>query len=80
MKELTIEEMTSLKGGVFDETNLAQVLAANNVASAVPVNVEMNANNANANVLSAAFAGQGNIAQNANASAGNQLVFITQST
>lgn len=80
MKELTIEEMTSLKGGVFDETNLAQVLAANNVASAVPVNVEMNANNANATVLSAAFAGQGNITQNANAAAGNQLVAISQST
>jgi len=80
MKELTIEEMTSLKGGVFDETNLAQVLATNNVAAAIPVNVEMNANNANANVLSAAAAGQGNITQNANASAGNQLVFLTQST
>ena len=80
MEELTIEEMTSLKGGFFDETNAAVVTALGNIAIAAPVNVETNANNASAAFGSIASAGQGHIIQNANANAGNQAVAISQST
>lgn len=80
MEELTIQEMTSLKGGLGDETNLAQVLSSGNTAIAAAVNVESNSNNAAAAFGSAAAAGQGDIWQKAKANAGNQFVNITQST
>jgi hypothetical protein len=80
MEELTIEEMTSLKGGLFDETNLANVVSYGNTAIAAAVNVESDSNNAAAAFGSAAFAGQGDIYQKAKANAGNQFVNILQST
>jgi hypothetical protein len=80
MEELTIQEMTSLKGGLGDETNLANVASFGNTAIAAAVNVESNSNNAAAGFLSAAAAGQGDIWQKAKANAGNQFVNITQST
>ena len=80
MEELTIEEMTSLKGGLFDETNLANVASFDNTAIAAAVNVESNSNNALAIDGSLAVAGQGDIWQKAKANAGNQFVNITQST
>jgi hypothetical protein len=88
MEELTIQEMTSLKGGLAaagsmpsgDETNLAQVLSSGNTAIAAAVNVESDSNNALAQFGSFALAGQGDIWQKAKANAGNQFVNINQST
>jgi hypothetical protein len=80
MEELTIEEMTSLRGGQYDETNLADVVSYANTAIAAAVNVESNSNNALASYGSLAAAGQGDIWQKAKANAGNQFVNIAQST
>ena len=63
MKELTQEEMDSLKGGFFDLNALA-VISANNTAASVPVA---------ANVGGIQLAGQ-----NAESYAGNQTVGILQ--
>jgi hypothetical protein len=63
MKELTQEEMTSLKGGFFDE-NEANVIAAGNDATAT---------NAAVNVAGIQLA-----KQYASADAGNQYVRIRQ--
>jgi hypothetical protein len=81
MKELNIEEMTSLRGGVLDfsnslnDSNLALVLSLGNTATAASANAETNSNNA---VGSRSVAGQGNIMQLTSASAGNQSVSLTQ--
>jgi hypothetical protein len=81
MKELNIEEMTSLRGGVLDfsnslnDSNLALVLSLGNTATAASVNAETNSNNA---VGSRSVAGQGSIMQLTSASAGNQAVSLTQ--
>ena len=81
MKELNIEEMTSLRGGVLDfsnslnDSNLALVLSLGNTATAASVNAETNSNNA---VGSRSVAGQGSIMQLTSASAGNQSVSLTQ--
>lgn len=63
MKELTTEEMSSLKGGFLD-SNYAAVISEGNVAAAVPVAAN-------------AFGGQLAL-QSATAYAGNQSVFIAQ--
>jgi hypothetical protein len=81
MKELNIEEMTSLRGGVLDfsnslnDSNFALVLSLGNTATATSANVEANSNNA---VGSRSVAGQGSIMQLTSASAGNQSVSLTQ--
>jgi hypothetical protein len=81
MKELNIEEMTSVRGGVLDfsnsinDSNFAFVLSLGNTATAASVNAETNSNNA---VGSRSVAGQGNIMQLTSASAGNQSVSLTQ--
>jgi hypothetical protein len=82
MKELNIEEMTSLRGGVFDfsnslnGSNIAAIVAAGNTATSVAINTEVNANNANG---FHSAAGQASISQLASANAGNQSVSLTQS-
>ena len=63
MKELTQEEMDSLKGGFFD-TNLAAIISAGNTALSVPVAVNVGG-------------GQG-VLQNAVSSSGNQAVLLGQ--
>jgi hypothetical protein len=63
MKELTHEEMTSLKGG-FVDTNIAAVISAANTAQSVPVAVN-------------ALGIQGAL-QVAESNAGNQAVGIAQ--
>jgi len=81
MKELNIEEMTSLRGGVLDftnslnDSNLSVILSLGNTATAASTNAETNSNNA---VGSRSVAGQGSIMQLASASAGNQSVSLTQ--
>jgi len=81
MKELNIEEMTSLRGGVLDfsnslnDSNFALVLSLGNTATATSANVEANSNNA---VGSGSLAGQNNISQATLANAGNQTVSLTQ--
>jgi hypothetical protein len=63
MKDLTTEEMSSLRGGDF---NIANVATAFNEATAVPVAVSLGSGNA------AGFAiGGANIHQHASANAGN---------
>ena len=63
MKELTQEEMTSVRGGLLD-TNLANVITAGNVALSIPIAI---------NVL-----GDQDAAQFAGSAAGNQLAGIGQ--
>ena len=63
MKELTNEEMNSLKGGFFD-TNIAAVASLGNTAQSIPVAVNV--------------AGGQLVAQGATSNAGNQLVGILQ--
>ena len=81
MKELNIEEMTSLRGGVLDfsnslnDSNFALVLSLGNTATATSANVEANSNNG---VGSGSLAGQASIMQLTSASAGNQSVSLTQ--
>jgi hypothetical protein len=81
MKELNIEEMTSLRGGVFDfskslnDSNIAAIVATGNTATSLGINAEINANNANG---FGSVAGQGNVLQSASANAGNQSVSLTQ--
>ena len=81
MKDLNIEEMTSLRGGVLDfsnslnGSNIAAIVAAGNTATSTSVNVETNANNA---FGSGSLAGQNNISQATLANAGNQTVSLTQ--
>jgi hypothetical protein len=70
MKELSIEEMTSLRGG-FHDRNRATVIARDNTAIAVPVNVVIGSANRSG--------GLGGVTQAASANAGNQSVSITQS-
>ena len=71
MRELNIEEMTSLRGGVLDfshslnNSNIAAIVSANNTANAVPLNFSVG--------------GQGDVMQTAVASAGNQSVTLLQS-
>ena len=60
MKELTTDEMSSLKGGQF---NIAALVAVDNVAAAVPVNVN---------------GGVQALTQIAGAAAGNQAASISQ--
>jgi len=68
MEELSIEEMTALRGG--QNVNVASFVAAANAAFSIPMNTETNANNANG---IASSAGQGSIRQNAINLAGNQV-------
>jgi hypothetical protein len=81
MKELNIEEMTSLRGGVLDfsnslnDSNVALLLSTANTATSAAVNVETNTNNANGSMSAA---GQNNIMTLASANAGNQSVSLTQ--
>jgi uncharacterized membrane protein len=63
MKELTQEEMDSLKGGFFD-TNIAAVASLANAAQSIPVAVNVGGAQA--------------VAQGASSAAGNQLVGILQ--
>lgn len=63
MKELTQEEMNSIKGGFFD-SNFAAVISAGNTALSMPIAVNVGG-------------GQG-VLQNAVSSAGNQAVLIGQ--
>jgi len=71
MEELTIEQMTSLKGGQFDDINTAVVNASDNTAAAVNL-----ASNSNTSAFS--DVDQTN-KQRAKANAGNILAYITQS-
>ena len=61
MKELTTDEMSSLKGG--QPFNIAALVAVDNVAAAVPVNIN---------------SGVQDVGQLAVAAAGNQVASITQ--
>lgn len=66
MQELSIEEMTSLRGGA----NKAYVFSFGNVAIAIPINVEVLSNNSS----SGSKPGSGNVFQTAEAIAGTQSV------
>jgi hypothetical protein len=72
MKELSIEEMTSVRGGFL---NIGIVNSSGNAAQANPASLELFSNNAA--VLSAS--GGGAVAQIAAAAAGNQSVTQTVS-
>lgn len=66
MQELSIKEMTSLRGG----SNYAWVFSAGNVAIALPINIEVLSNNSG----SGGTPGSGNVFQTAEAIAGTQSV------
>jgi hypothetical protein len=70
MEELSIEEMTSMRGG-FRDRNRATVIARDNTAIAIPVNVVLHSANHSG--------GLGGVTQFATANAGNQDVTIDQS-
>jgi hypothetical protein len=70
MKELGIQEMTSLRGGVLDfshslnHSNIAAILSLGNTANSAPINVSVG--------------GQGDVLQEAGATAGSQSVTLAQ--
>lgn len=83
MKELNIEEMTSLRGGAsladvshsFNNSNNFIPVAVGNTAAALTINSERNANNANGDY---SVAGQRDILQSTTANAGNVIGNVSQ--
>jgi hypothetical protein len=64
MKELSIKEMTSVRGGFGD---LGQIISAGNLGAAIPINATINSGNA----FFGSVAGNGGTLQNATNSVGN---------